>query len=76
MIDFSTIDITEAKKLLFKKKITSTELTEFFIKQIEEKKKLNCFITKTFEVALKMAKESDEKIQKGMDLGILEGIPI
>ena len=23
-----------------------------------------------------MAKESDEKIQKGMDLGILEGIPI
>ena len=76
MTDFSTIDITEAKELLFKKKITSTELTEFFIKQIEEKKKLNCFITKTFEVALKMAKESDEKIQKGMDLGILEGIPI
>ena len=36
MTDFSTIDITEAKKLLSQKKITATELTEFFIKQIEE----------------------------------------
>ena len=76
MTDFSTIDITEAKKLLSQKKITATELTEFFIKQIEEKKELNCFITNTFDIALKMAKESDEKIQKGSDLGILEGIPI
>ena len=38
MTDFSTIDITEAKKLLSQKKITAIELTEFFIKQIEEKK--------------------------------------
>ena len=66
MTDFSTIDITEAKKLLSQKKITATELTEFFIKQIEEKKGLNCFITNTFDIALKMAKESDEKIQKGL----------
>ena len=76
MTDFSTIDITEAKKLLSQKKITATELTEFFIKKIEEKQDLNCFITKTFDTALKMAKESDEKIQNGSDIGLLEGIPI
>ena len=52
MTDFSTIDITEAKKLLSQKKITATELTEFFIKQIEEKKGLNCFITKTLKFRL------------------------
>ena len=65
-----------SKKTSFSKKITATELTEFFIKQIEEKQDLNCFITKTFDTALKMAKESDEKIQNGSDIGLLEGIPI
>ena len=64
MTDFSAIDITEAKELLFKKKITSTELTEFFIKQIEEKKKLNCFITTCFETAVKKSKEFDNKKDK------------
>ena len=76
MIDTTSIDITKAKKLLIAKEITSKELTEHFISEIEKTNKLNCFITKTFEIALKMASDSDQKFLKNENVGILEGIPI
>ena len=76
MIDTTSIDITKAKKLLLAKEITSKELTEHFISEIEKTNKLNCFITKTFEIALKMASDSDQKFLKNGNVGILEGIPI
>ena len=76
MIDTTSIDITKAKKLLIAKEITSKELTEHFISEIEKTNKLNCFITKTFEIALKMASDSDQKFLKSENVGILEGIPI
>ena len=76
MIDTTSIDITKAKKLLVAKEITSKELTEHFIREIEKTNKLNCFITKTFEIALKMASDSDQKFLKNENVGILEGIPI
>jgi len=76
VIDTNSIDITKAKKLLIAKEITSKELTEHFISEIEKTNKLNCFITKTFEIALKMASDSDQKFLKNEDVGILEGIPI
>ena len=76
MIDTTSIDITKAKKLLIAKEITSKELTEHFITEIEKTNKLNCFITKTFEIALKMANDSDQRFLKNDNVGILEGIPI
>lgn len=76
MIDTTSIDITKAKDLLIAKEITSKELTEHFICEIEKTNKLNCFITKTFELALKMASDSDQKFLKNENVGILEGIPI
>ena len=76
MIDTTSIDITKAKKLLIAKEITSKELTEHFISEIEKTNKLNCFITKTFEIALKMANDSDQRFLKNDNVGILEGIPI
>ncbi len=76
MIDTTSIDITKAKKLLIAKEITSKELTEYFITEIEKTNKLNCFITKTFEIALKMASDSDQRFLKNENVGILEGIPI
>ena len=76
MIDTTSIDITKAKKLLIAKEITSKELTEHFISEIEKTNKLNCFITKTFEIALKMASDSDQRFLKNENVGILEGIPI
>jgi len=73
---FSKLNLTNAKEGLLKKEFSSKELTKYFIEQIENKNNLNCFITNTFELALKMAERSDEKIAKGQNIGNLEGIPI
>ena len=75
MTDFKNLDISTAKECLQKKEFSSLELTKFFIDRIE-KSDLNCFITKTFEDAIHMAKESDKKISRNEEIGILEGIPI
>ena len=75
MKDFKNLDISTAKDYLLKKEVSSLELTTFFIKRIEESK-LNCFITHTFEDAIEKAKESDKKISRNKEIGILEGIPI
>jgi len=76
MINVENLDLTQAKQSILEKKISSVELTEYFIKKIEDSKLLNCFITKTPEIALEMAKKSDEKISKKQELGLLEGLPI
>ncbi len=76
MTDFSKLNITSASLGLKNKDFKSVELTEYFINQINKKENLNCFITKTFDKAMEMAKESDAKIIKNKDLGLLEGIPI
>ena len=76
MTDFSKLNITSALLGLKNKDFKSVELTEYFINQINKKENLNCFITKTFDKAIDMAKKSDEKIIKNRELGSLEGIPI
>ncbi len=76
MSELSNLNITSARENLLKKEISSVELTNYYIGKIEENKGLNCYITQTPEIALKMAKKSDEKISGGLDIGILEGIPI
>ena len=76
MTDFSKLNITSALIGLKNKDFKSVELTEYFINQINKKENLNCFITKTFDKAIDMAKKSDEKIIKKRELGSLEGIPI
>ncbi|MBS91491.1 MAG: Asp-tRNA(Asn)/Glu-tRNA(Gln) amidotransferase GatCAB subunit A [Rickettsiales bacterium] len=76
MKDFDELDITSAKENILKKRFSSVELTKYFIGKIEDNKNINCYITETPEIALNMAKKSDEKISKGFDLGLLEGIPI
>jgi|TARA_B100000287_G_scaffold394059_1_gene407816 aspartyl-tRNA(Asn)/glutamyl-tRNA(Gln) amidotransferase subunit A len=73
---FEDLDIASAMAYLKKKEIKSLELTEFFIDKIQKNKDLNCFITQTFETAIKKAKKSDEKFLKGDEIRPLEGIPI
>ena len=75
MKEFENLSISSAIDGLTNKKFTSLELTEFFIKRIENSKDLNCFITYTFDKAIEMAKVSDIKI-KEKETRILEGIPI
>ena len=73
MSDITKKSLTEIVRLVKKKEIKSEELTQSFIKNINNDKKLNSFITKCSEVALNNAKNFDEnpKLDK-----LLPGIPI
>ena len=75
MTDYSSLTVQSAISGLRNKDFTSVELTKFFIEKIQKNNELNCFITKTFEIALKKAAESDERILKNSNRQ-LEGIPI
>lgn len=68
--------IKELHQKLINKEITSVQLTEEYFKRIEEKdKNIFAYLTLTKELAMEQAKKVDEKITKGEDIGILEGIP-
>ncbi len=74
-MNFEKLTISSALRGLIKRDFSSLELTEFFIRKIEDFKKLNCFITTTFDIAIDMAKNSDKKIKEN-NFRSLEGIPI
>jgi aspartyl-tRNA(Asn)/glutamyl-tRNA(Gln) amidotransferase subunit A len=68
--------ITELSKDLSSKKISSVELTQYYLDRIKQfNPELNCFISITEDYALKNAKESDAKRAQGI-VGPLTGIPI
>jgi len=50
MVDLNNISLTEIVKLVKLKKVSSLELTNHYIKNIEKGEKLNCFITTCFEL--------------------------
>jgi aspartyl-tRNA(Asn)/glutamyl-tRNA(Gln) amidotransferase subunit A len=63
--------------LLLKKEITAKELVESVIEHIErEDKKINAYITKTYDYAISIANKVDKKIQKKEEISPLAGIPI
>lgn len=70
-----SLTITEALKGLKDKQFSATELVTAHINQMNACDHLNAFITKTPDLALKLAGESDARIAKG-DMRPLEGIPI
>jgi len=68
--------IGELAELIRTKKITSTELTKFFLERLNKfNPVLHCVITLTEERALKQATLMDEEIAVGKYRGILHGIP-
>lgn len=68
--------ITELSQDLQSKKISSEELTNFYLNRIESlDPDLNCFITTTKEQALREAKTADQRLAKGQATP-LTGIPI
>ncbi|MBR4949283.1 MAG: Asp-tRNA(Asn)/Glu-tRNA(Gln) amidotransferase subunit GatA [Clostridia bacterium] len=67
----------ELASLLKKKEVSSKEILQSFINQIEKKEKfLSSYITLDLENALKKAEELDIKRIKGEDLSFLAGIPV
>ena len=73
MSDLNQSTLTQIINLIKTKKISSLEVTKFFIKNIEKAKKLNTFITTCFEKSLKDAKNFDSKKNYN---GLLPGIPL
>lgn len=68
--------IPQLASLIKNQKITSTELTQFFLDRLKKyQPMLQCSITITDSLALAQAKRADEEIQNGQYRGILHGIP-
>ncbi|MGA2655718.1 MAG: amidase, partial [Gammaproteobacteria bacterium] len=66
--------LADCQQQLANKTISSVELTQHFLKQIEKHKQLNSFITVCEDEALQQAKHADELRAKG-DAGPLTGVP-
>jgi len=73
MSDFNQNSLSDIVNLIKTKKISSLEITNHFIKNIEKGKKLNSFITTCFEESIKNAKNFDSK--KNFE-GLLPGVPL
>ncbi len=74
--DLAFYSISELASLIQRNKITSLELTEFFIDRLKKySDTLECLVTLTEELALKQAKRADAEIAKGIYRGPLHGIP-
>lgn len=67
----------ELREMIKRQEMSSQEITEMMIERIEQiNPKLNAFCTPTFDLARASAKEADESIKKGGQLGLLQGVPI
>jgi len=77
MADKTTMDFSEASRLLRSKKVSPVELTEECLRRIEQlERKLNAFITVTADLALDQARAAEREIHAGRWKGPLHGIPI
>jgi Asp-tRNA(Asn)/Glu-tRNA(Gln) amidotransferase A subunit family amidase len=68
--------VMELASLIKNKKISSVELTTFFLGRLKKwDDSLQCVISFTEEIAMQQAKQADAEIKKGMYRGPLHGIP-
>lgn len=76
-MDLNTLTIRSAHQGLKNKKFSSVELTEACLKRIDEvDEKIKAFVTVCRDGARSQAKKTDEKIAKGEEISVLEGIPM
>ncbi|MDD5127625.1 MAG: Asp-tRNA(Asn)/Glu-tRNA(Gln) amidotransferase subunit GatA [Dehalococcoidales bacterium] len=76
MIDYSTLTIHEAHKLLVSKQISSVELTKGYLQRIRQvEPKVRALVTVTEEMALQQAQQADARIAAG-EVCPLTGIPV
>jgi amidase len=68
---------TNLARLIQQKRISSFELTQYFIERIERfDKALNAVVVRDFERALDAARASDKSLARGNRLGSLHGVPM
>ena len=73
--DLTQLTICDARELLSARKISASELVAAHVKQTEQHRGLNAFITETLDQAVAKAKAIDEK-PDGLTSGRLAGIPL
>jgi amidase len=68
---------TELEQMIRRKEVSSVELTQAFIDQIErEDGDINAVIVRRFDAALTEAEAADLALSKGNDLGPMHGLPM
>ncbi len=74
--DLAFYSIMQLASLIKNKKISSVELTQFFIDRLKKwGDTLESVITLTEDLAMKEAKQADDELKKGIYRGPLHGIP-
>ncbi len=74
--DLAWYSIPQLASLIVHKKISSVQLTRFFIDRLKKwGDTLQCVITLTEEIAMQQARQADEELRKGIYRGPLHGIP-
>ena len=75
MTDLTKLTLAEARDGLKAKEFSARELTESYLDAIAAADRLNAYVARTPDVALKMAEDSDRRLAAG-EAGPLEGVPI
>ncbi len=75
MGELTDLTVAEALEAMKNKKISAKELTEAYIKKMEDGRKYNAYVLETPEVALKAAEVADKNYAAGT-VRALEGIPL
>ena len=74
--ELSFYTVAQLASLIKSKKITSVELTTFFLNRLKKwGDTLECVITLTEDLAMQQAKAADAELKKGIYRGPLHGIP-
>jgi aspartyl-tRNA(Asn)/glutamyl-tRNA(Gln) amidotransferase subunit A len=77
MTDLTTLGIAEAGRLMARGNLTSTALTEAFLKRIEAvDHKIASYITVTADLARNAARQADMEMKGGLYRGPMHGIPV
>ena len=76
-MDICSKPLSELAKLFREGKVSSREITENYIQNIEKKdKEINAFVTTTFDLAREMADAADSRFAKKALLSLIDGMPI
>ena len=75
MSDLTKLTLDETLTGLKNKQFSAVEITQDYIKQMEENRRLNAYVLETPEIALDQAKAADERYASGLNK-TLDGIPM
>src|SRR3989442_5507740 len=77
MADLHDLSIAEASNLIAARKLSPLELVEALIQRVEQYDPQTCaFITRTFDLARRQAREAEAEIAAGRSPGALPRVPV